>query len=134
VPKAPLFAFGYGLSYTTLACTNLKLDTKELAAGETLRVEVDVENTGEREGAEIVQLYVNDVYSSVTTPVKELKAFRRVALKPGEKKTVCLKVPYERLALVNQAMETVVEPGKFEVMVGSSSRDCDLLKDMFDVQ
>ncbi|MBN1813013.1 MAG: glycoside hydrolase family 3 C-terminal domain-containing protein [Anaerolineae bacterium] len=134
VPKEPLFAFGYGLSYTTFAYTNLKLDTKELAAGEALRVEVDVENTGERKGTEVVQLYVNDVYSSATTPVKELKAFRRVDLKPGEKKTIRLEVPYERLALVNQAMETVVEPGEFEVMVGSSSRDCDLLEDTFDVR
>lgn len=134
MPKEPLFAFGYGLSYTRFVTSNLKLHTKELAAGETLRVEVTVENTGEREGTEIVQLYVNDVYSSVTTPVKELKAFQRVNLKPGERKTVLLEVPYERLALVNRNLETVVEPGEFEVMVGSSSRDQDLLKDKFEVK
>jgi beta-glucosidase len=108
--------------------------TREVAVGETVRVEVDVENTGEREGTEVVQLYVNDVYSSVTTPMKELKAFRRVHLRPGEKKAVVLEVPYERLALVNGNLETLVEPGEFEVMVGSSSRDGDLLKDRFEVQ
>ena len=134
MPAEPLFAFGYGLSYTSFAISNLKLQNKELAAGETVRVEVDVENTGEQEGTAVVQLYVNDVYSSVTTPVKELKAFQRVELKPGEKRTVLLEVPYERLALVNQDLEAVVEPGEFEIMVGGSSRDQDLLKDRFEVK
>ncbi len=130
----PLFAFGYGLSYTTFAYANLKLNAKTLLAGDTLAVEVDVQNTGPREGVEIVQLYVNDLYSSVTTPVKELKAFQRVNLQPGEAKTVRLEVPYNRLALVNQNEEFVVEPGEFEVMVGPSSRDMDLLKDKFEVK
>jgi len=134
MPKEPLFAFGYGLSYTSFVTSNLRLHTRELAEGETLRVEIDVENTGEWEGTEIIQLYINDVYSSVTTPVKELKAFQRIALEPGEKKTVLLEVPYERLALVNRNLETVVEPGEFEVMVGSSSRDKDLLKGTFEVK
>jgi beta-glucosidase len=96
-------------------------------------VHVVVQNTGERQGTEVVQLYVNDVYSSVTTPAKELKAFARVALAPGEARAVKLSVPYEQLALVNQDLETVVEPGEFEVMVGSSSRVCDLLKATFEV-
>ena len=134
MPPEPLFAFGYGLTYTTFAYSNLKLSAKELAPGETLCVEVDVENTGDREGTEIVQLYVNDVYSSVTTPVKELKAFQRVEFKSGERKSVRLEVPYERLALVNQYLETVVEPGEFEVMVGGSSRDQDLLKSTFEAR
>jgi beta-glucosidase len=134
MPVEPLFAFGYGLSYTRFVYSNLRLSTRVLAAGEVLCVEVDVENAGEREGVEIVQLYVNDVYSSVTTPVKELKAFQRVELQPGEKKTVQLEVPYERLALVNQRLETVVEPGEFEVMVGGSSRDEDLLKGTFEAK
>jgi beta-glucosidase len=131
MPLEPLFAFGYGLSYTRFEISNLKVHDKKLSAGEPLRVEVEVENTGERAGVEVVQLYVNDVYSSATTPVKELKAFQRVELKPGEKQTVRLEVPYERLALVNQELETVVEPGEFEVMVGSSSRDQDLYKGKF---
>jgi beta-glucosidase len=134
MPPDPLFAFGYGLSYTTFACSNLNLQTKELATGETLCVEIDVKNTGQRAGTEIVQLYINDIYSSVTTPVKELKAFARVNLEPGQKKTVSLEVPFEQLALVNQNLESIVEPGEFEVMVGSSSRDEDLLKAVFVVK
>jgi len=131
MPREPLYAFGYGLSYTTFAYSNLRLRSNELSAGEAVRVEVDVENAGAQVGTEIVQLYVNDVYSSVTTPVKELKAFQRVDLAPGEVKTVSLEVPYERLALVNRDLEMVVEPGEFEVMVGGSSRDADLLKATF---
>ncbi len=133
MPQEPLFAFGYGLSYTTFVYSNLKVLAKELAEGEPVRVEVDVESTGERASVEIVQLYIDDLYSSVTTPAKELKAFQRIELEPGEKRTVRLEVPYEQLALVNADRETVVEPGTFEVMVGSSSRDEGLLKDTFEV-
>jgi beta-glucosidase len=131
LPVEPLYAFGYGLSYTSFACSNLALKSDRLAAGELLEVSVDVQNTGSRAGTEIVQVYVNDLYSSVTTPVKELKAFARVDLEPGELRTVELSVPYLSLSLVNQELETVVEPGEFEVMVGSSSRDQDLLRTTF---
>jgi beta-glucosidase len=134
MPREPLFPFGYGLSYTTFVYSNLRLQRAKLAAGETLRAEVEVENTGTRAGTEIVQLYVNDVYSSVTTPLKELKAFCRIDLGQGEKKTVALEVPYECLALVNRDLETIVEPGEFTVMVGPSSRDEDLLKARFEVK
>ena len=82
----------------------------------------------------MVQLYINDLYSSVTTPVKELKAFQRVELQPGEQQTVSLEVPYLQLALVNQDLETVIEPGEFEVLVGNSSQDKDLLKARFEVK
>ena len=133
MPVEPLFSFGYGLSYTTFAYSNLKILNQEVTDGEPVRVEVDVENTGQRAGVEIVQLYINDLYSSVTTPVKELKAFQRVSLEPGERKTVQLEIPFAQLALVDADMETVVEPGTFEVMVGGSSRDKDLLKDTFEV-
>jgi beta-glucosidase len=133
MPKGPLFAFGYGLSYTSFVYSNLKIFSDNLVQGEGLCVDVDVTNTGERAGTEIVQLYINDVYSSVTTPVKELKGFERVNLGPGETKTVRLEVPYEYLALVNRDLETVVEPGVFEVMVGGSSRDQDLLRGRFEV-
>ena len=129
----PLFPFGFGLTYTTFAYADLRLEAETLSAGRALEVSVDVSNTGRRDGTEVVQLYVQDLYSSVTTPVKELKAFARVALKAGETKRVCLKVPFERLALVNADLEEVVEPGEFEVMVGSSSRDEDLLKATFAV-
>ncbi|GAB4575684.1 MAG: glycoside hydrolase family 3 N-terminal domain-containing protein [Anaerolineae bacterium] len=129
----PLFPFGYGLSYTTFAYSDLAVLTPSLQAGEPLRVRVRVTNTGQRAGVEVVQLYVNDRVSSVTTPVKELKAFARVALAAGESQTVELQVPYADLALVNAALETVVEPGAFDVMVGPSSRDADLLRDTFTV-
>jgi len=133
MPAEPLYAFGYGLSYTTFEYSRLRLESDRLEAGETLQVCVEVRNTGQREGTEVIQLYVNDLYSSVTTPAKELKAFARVELAPGETRSVELAVRYERLALVNQNLETVVEPGEFEVMVGGSSRDCDLLKATFEV-
>jgi beta-glucosidase len=131
MPAEPLYAFGYGLSYTTFEYANLVVASDRLAADEALNVRVEVRNTGERAGIEVVQLYVNDVYSSVTTPIKELKAFQRVDLTPGETQTLEFTVPYEELALVNQELQTVVEPGEFEVMVGSSSRDQDLLKAAF---
>lgn len=133
MPSEPLYPFGYGLSYTTFAYRNLALQAKTLSAGDPLRVSVDVQNTGDRAGVEIVQLYLNDVYSSVTTPGKELQAFARVELEPGQTKTVSLEVPFEQLALVNADLETVVEPGEFEVLVGPSSRDADLLKATFAV-
>lgn len=133
MPAEPLYAFGYGLSYTTYEYKRLRVITPLLKTGETLQIEVDVQNTGKRDGTEVVQLYINDVYSSVTTPIKELKAFQRVSLKPSEVVTVRLEVPFDRLSLVNQNLETVVEPGRFEVMVGASSRDQDLLRDQFHV-
>jgi beta-glucosidase len=133
LPQEPLFPFGYGLSYTRFAYSNLRLAADVLAEGEALQVWVDVENVGERAGVEVVQLYVNDLFSSVTTPLKELKSFARVELEPGERRTVQLAVAYEQLALVNADLETLVEPGPFEVMVGGSSRDEDLLKDRFEV-
>lgn len=132
MPRGPLYAFGYGLSYTRFAYSNLRLSTCELAVGENLVVEVDVENIGQREGTEVVQLYVNDVVSSVTTPIKELKTFARVDLVPGEKKTVRLDLPHAHLALIDGCARSVVEPGKFNLMVGGSSRDEDLLKSAFE--
>ncbi len=129
----PLFPFGHGLSYTSYQYCELRLAADRLGPGEPLVAEVDVQNTGERAGAEIVQLYVNDLVSSVTTPLKELKAFARVELEPGERRTVRLEVPYERLSLVRPSLERVVEPGEFEVMVGPSSRDDDLLRARFGV-
>ncbi|MBN1581267.1 MAG: glycoside hydrolase family 3 C-terminal domain-containing protein [Anaerolineae bacterium] len=133
MPRDPLFVFGYGLSYTTFAYQNLQLSTNELNKGETLHVSVDVKNTGARAGTEIVQLYVNDVYSSVTTPVKELQAFERMDLEAGETRTAQLEVAYEQLALVNRNLDYVVEAGEFEIMVGGSSRAQDLLSARFEV-
>lgn len=134
MPEEPLWPFGYGLSYTTFQYRKLKLSTKKLRPGENLRVDVTVKNTGERAGSDVVQVYINDLYSSVTTPVKELKAFQRVELQPGEQQTVSLEVGYQQLALVNRELESVVEPGEFEVMVGNSSQNEGLLKARFDVK
>ncbi len=129
----PLFAFGHGLTYTTYDYSDLRLAPDELRNGETLVAEVHVRNTGTRAGTEVVQLYANDVYSSVTTPVKELKAFALVHLEPDEGKTVRLEVPYARLAVVTPELQEVVEAGEFEVMVGPSSRDEHLLRAAFRV-
>ncbi|MBD3240055.1 MAG: hypothetical protein GF331_05675 [Chitinivibrionales bacterium] len=129
----PLFPFGHGLSYTSFTYENLRLDRETLRAGETLSATVAVTNAGGQPGIEIVQLYVNDRYSSVTTPVKELKAFARVPLEPGERKEVALSVAYDDLSLVTPDLTRMVEPGEFEVFVGGSSRDDDLLKAVFAV-
>lgn len=124
----PLFAFGYGLSYTYYEYSGLELSSTELRETDELKVSVDVQNLGDREGTEIVQLYVNDIYSSVTTPVKELIGFAHVTLKPGEKKRVEITIPVASLALIDRSCRKVVEPGEFEIMIGPSSRDEDLLK------
>jgi beta-glucosidase len=122
----PLFAFGYGLSYTTFALTNLRLDRAEMRVAETARVSVDVTNTGTRHGDEVVQLYIRDEFSSVTRPVKELKGFRRVALAPGASTTVTFDITPDALAFYDIDMAFRVEPGGFRLMVGTSSRDEDL--------
>ena len=123
---APLFPFGFGLSYTTFACTNVRLDRPRIGAGESARVSVDLTNTGSRAGDEVVQLYIRDEVSSVTRPVKELKGFRRVSLEPGDSATVTFDVTPDMLAFYDINMEWRVEPGDFRLMVGASSRDADL--------
>ncbi len=119
----PLWPFGFGLSYTTFELENLSLDRAEIGVGDTATVSVDVVNTGERAGDEVVQLYIRDVVSSVTRPVKELKGFARVSLAPGERAKVLLPVGPEQLRFYDRAMERVVEPGEFELMVGTDSVD-----------
>ena len=115
----PQFPFGHGLSYTTFAYSDLKV-----SAGEPVRVSVNVRNSGAREGAEVVQLYVRDVEARVDRPVKELKAFRRVVLKPGETQTVSFALDKSALAFYDVTRKDwVVEPGTFEVFVGASSWD-----------
>lgn len=118
---APLFAFGHGLSYTTFEYSDLKIDNNESA--KTVKVSVNVRNTGRRDGKEVVQLYVNDRVSSVTTPQKMLKGFDKIELKAGEQKTVTFDLPYDELALWNASMQRVVEPGEFAVMIGRSAED-----------
>jgi beta-glucosidase len=130
---SPLFAFGYGLSYTKFRFTHLRLAQKKISRRGSTQVLVEVTNTGNRAGTEVVQLYLRDCVSSVTRPVKELKGFRKIALAPGETQTVALAITPESLAFWNVAMKYVVEPGEFLVMVGSSSRDEDLQKTILTV-
>ncbi len=118
-----LFPFGWGLSYTTFKFDNLKADPSEIgAAGETT-VSVDVTNTGTRAGDEVAQLYIHQKVASVTQPVKELKGFQRVTLKPGEKTTVQFKLTPKELQILDRDMHWTVEPGAFDIMVGPSSSE-----------
>jgi len=120
--REPLFPFGHGLSYTTFKLDNLKVAPEKIGpAGEAV-VTVDVTNTGGRAGDEVVQLYVRDRVASVTRPVKELRGFERVTLAPGERKTVTFKVGPAALRFTSEHMERVVEPGLFDLMVGTSSK------------
>jgi beta-glucosidase len=125
---SPLYAFGYGLSYTSFSITNPRLTKKKIPRDGSARVLVEVTNTGSREGTEVVQLYIRDVVSSATRPVKELKGFRRVTLQPGETTTVAFEITPDLLKFYDVNMQYVVEPGDFELMVGNSSRDADLTK------
>ena len=123
---APLYEFGYGLSYTSFELSNLKLSagTLDLEAGEKLTVNVDVANTGVCRGKEVVQLYVHDVRSSVRKASKELKGFAKVDLAPGEKQTICLSIDCDSLSHYDTRRGLwCVEPGRFEIQVGTSSRD-----------
>jgi beta-glucosidase len=126
--QEPLFPFGHGLSYTRYRYSNLRLAAPTLGRGQAAAVSVDVENIGGRAGDEIVQVYVTDVVTSVTWVNKALKGFARVHLAPGEKKTVRVGLPWEAFQIVDADGRSVVEPGEFEVLVGPSSRDRDLLK------
>ncbi len=125
---SPLYAFGYGLSYTTFAIENVRLEKKTMRADGATRVLADVHNTGKCEGAEVVQMYIRDAVSSVTRPVKELKGFQKVILRPGEKKTLSFDITPDLLTFYDVNMKYLVEPGDFFIMVGNSSRDEDLKK------
>jgi beta-glucosidase len=121
VGRKPLYPFGWGLSYTTFAFENLRLEPAEIAAEGQTTASVDITNTGTREGDEVAQLYIHQKVGSVTRPVMELRGFERVTLKPGEKKTVHFKITPIELQMLNRDMHWVVEPGTFDVMVGPSS-------------
>ena len=122
-----LFDFGYGLSYTTFTFENIKLSNPAIARDGSVSVSVDVTNSGKIAGAEVVQLYIRDEFSEVTRPVRELKNFQRVALAPGENRTVEFEITPDMLSYFKLTMKRVVEPGDFSIMVGSSSRLEDLI-------
>jgi beta-glucosidase len=131
---SPLFAFGFGLSYTEFRIKNVRLKNKSIRRNGSTLLLADVTNIGSRPGTETVQLYIRDLISSVTRPVKELKSFQKIQLQPGETRTVALEITPESLAFYDIRMNYVVEPGEFEIMVGNSSRDCDLQKVILKVE
>ncbi len=128
IPKEPLWSFGEGYSYTNYKYSGLSSDKPTATANDTVTISLNISNTGKMDGTEIVQLYIRDDYSSVTRPVKELKDFQRVHLKKGETKKVSFILPVSKLAFYDINMNHTVEPGTFTIMVGSSSKDKDLLK------
>jgi beta-glucosidase len=119
--KSPLFPFGYGLSYTTFSYGKPGVSPAQMAPNGQAKVSVEVTNTGKRAGDEIVQLYIRDLVSSVTRPIKELKDFKRISLRPGETKTVEFTITPDKLWFYDLNMKRVVEPGTFEIMVGPNS-------------
>ncbi|MCY7374541.1 MAG: glycoside hydrolase family 3 C-terminal domain-containing protein [Pyrinomonadaceae bacterium] len=121
VPNTPLYPFGYGLSYTQFNISNLRLDKNQIKPTENVKVSVDVENTGKRDGAEVVQLYIHDVAASLSRPVKELKGFERIVLKSGEKRTVAFILTPKDLSFIGRDLKPTLEDGDFKVYVGNSS-------------
>jgi beta-glucosidase len=121
--ESPLYSFGFGLSYTTFQYRNVMLQKDTISRDECCTVAVDVTNTGNMAGDEIVQMYIRDLYSSVTRPVRELKDFRRIHLQSGETKKVELTITPEKLSFYDIQKNYTVEPGDFEIMVGTSSEE-----------
>lgn len=133
VSWTPLFPFGYGLTYTQFRLSNLRLSAQRIRPDGRLNVRVEVENTGRRAGDEVVQLYLKDMAASVTRPVRELKGFQRVTLRPGEKRTIEFTLMPEQLGFYDREMRFVVEPGEFKVILGTSSADEHELSANFEV-
>ena len=123
VPNEPLFPFGYGLSYTTFNYSPMTLSSNSMSASGSIQASVTVTNTGSREGAEVVQLYIRDLVGSIARPVQELKGFERISLKPGESRQVTFTIDADLLKFYNKDLDYVCEPGDFEVMIGTDSRN-----------
>lgn len=120
---APLFPFGYGLSYTTFEYANLRIAPAQPRLGEPIEISFQVKNTGDRTGEEVAQLYIRDVAASMVRPLKELKDFTRVLLMPGETRKVTFVLAQDKLAFYDEKMRKIVEPGEFQVMIGASAQD-----------
>lgn len=123
VSNDPLYPFGFGLSYTTFNYSDIKLSSNTLTKGKTITASVTLSNTGKYEGKEVVQLYIRDLVGSITRPVKELKGFQKVSLKPGESKEVTFTIAENDLKFYNSDLKFVAEPGDFKLFVGTNSRD-----------
>ena len=122
----PLFPFGYGLSYTNFDYSDLVLDKKEIAQNENVTAKFKIKNSGKVDGDEVVQLYIKDLFASVARPIIELKGFQRIHLSAGETKNVEFTITPELLSMLNKDLKTVVEPGDFRIMIGSSSKNIKL--------
>ena len=125
----PLYFFGYGLSYTNFDIKDLKLSSNKVRIDEEIKVSVSVQNVGEVEGTETIQLYIRDIAAQISRPVKELKGFQKISLLPGQSEEVTFSINSDLLSYYNQEGKKVTDPGKFEIFVGTSSRDMDLLKE-----
>lgn len=124
----PLYSFGHGLSYTNFAYNNLKISQSSIKANSSVTVTVDVIDTGKRADDEIVQLYIRDLVSTLTRPVKKLKDFTRISLNAGETKSVTFKITGDKLKYLDENLKEIVEPRDFEVMIGGSSSKTDVVK------
>ena len=121
--NGPKFPFGYGLSYTTFSYSNIKLSSTSLKPGQTLKASFTLSNTGKYDGIETVQLYIRDLVSSVVRPVKELKGFQRVFLKPGESKALTFTLTVDDLKFYNEDLKYIYEPGDFKLFIGTNSEE-----------
>jgi len=131
IPVTPLYPFGWGLSYTQFKYNNLRLSKDKITPSESVKISVDVSNIGNRDGEEVVQLYIRDVYGCVTRPVKELKRFEKLTLAAGETKKIEFNISPDNLKFYDHNMNLILEPGVFEIYVGGNSEK--LLKISFEI-
>ena len=123
IPRDALYPFGFGLSYTSFAYSNIKISASKLKSSDKLTVSVTVKNSGNKSGEEIVQLYIRDYAASVVRPVKELKGYQRVTLDPGASEVINFTIGTKELSFYDADGKQMLEPGKFAVMIGGNSRD-----------
>jgi beta-glucosidase len=128
VSNDPLYPFGYGLSYTTFTYSDIKINNLSPKGNQTLQVSVKVTNSGNFTGKEVVQLYIRDMVGTVTRPVKELKGFQKIELKPGESSTVSFDISPSELKFYNNELKFDWEEGEFQIMIGGNSRDVKSVK------
>ena len=121
--STPLYPFGYGLSYTTFEYSNLKIIPKHISVNDNSEITVDITNTGKYTGTEIVQLYIHDLVSLPTRPIKQLKDFNRITIEPGKTETVKFLLTPDKLEAIGLEMKREIQPGEFEIMVGKNSEE-----------